>query len=42
MMSWSFISPAQAMKTEEGQEKGDEGCQGTFLYSSLILRYKVF
>ena len=40
MMSWSFFSPAQAMKTEEGQEKGDEGCQGILLYSTLILKYK--
>ena len=40
MMSWSFFSQAQAMKTEEGQEKGDKGCQGILLYSTLILKYK--
>ena len=36
MMSWSSFSPAQSMKTEGGQEKGDEGCQGILLHSTLI------
>mgnify|MGYP001195455208 CR=1 FL=1 len=34
MMNWSLFSPAHAMKTEEGQEKGDEGCQGIILHST--------
>ena len=42
MMSWSSFSPAQSMKTEEGQEKGDEGCQGIILHSTSNIKYENF
>ena len=42
MMSWSSFSPAQCMKTEEEQEKGDEGCQGIILHSTSIMKYENF